>query len=94
MVTDFQMKILRRMVATSGHIFRTPGGFWVTDPSRNVEDQPLVKNAARTWCDIRTVRALERQGLIERIHQYPEEWRDTRRLTVEGAVAAIREKKE
>ncbi len=90
-ITPFQRKILKEMLSSSGHIFRTPGGFWVTDPSRNVETEPLVDNVRRTWCDVQTVRALERRGLIERVNQFPEEWRDTRKLTPAGAQAAMEE---
>jgi hypothetical protein len=68
-----QLDTLARM--GSGELERLPGGFWCTAATpRDYRGCPVW------WCDIRTVRALERLGLIERCNVFPEEWRDPRKL--------------
>ena len=60
-----------------GSLVRLPGGFWT---------YPGCKLRADTvptwWVDVRTVRSMERQGILERTNEYQEEWRDTRRLVL------------
>jgi hypothetical protein len=58
-------------------LIRVSGGFWT---------YPTCPRKAGTiptwWVDVRTVRAMERQGHLERTNEFPEEWRDTRRLKI------------
>jgi hypothetical protein len=59
-----------------GVLERWPGGFWTT---------PGMERESHGWpvwsVTVQTVRAMERLGLLRRLHRYPEEWRDDRELT-------------
>lgn len=92
-----QLKALRRMDAwdCDGTVYRLPGGFWVSGKPAmysasacNTKDDvpavPLEKECSDVWCDIRTVRAMEKNGWVERTGAFPEEWRDSRRITDAG----------
>ena len=82
-----QAKVLRAMAADGERIVRLPGGFWVT-PSVTLDTIRSAPYAEpKPYTSIQTVRAMERKGLVERTHEYPEEWRDTRRLTAAGRAA-------
>jgi hypothetical protein len=61
-----------------GKIIRLKGGFW-TYPDCPKEEGVLSSYPA--WSvDIRTVRCLERAGLLIRANVFPEEWKDTRKI--------------
>jgi hypothetical protein len=63
------------MKAGDGKVRRFPGGLW----SENRNWQP--KFAAIDFVSGRTIAALEKAGVLVRCHEFPEEWRDTRRLS-------------
>jgi hypothetical protein len=73
-----QLKVLQRMVATNGIVYRISGGFWISGEFKN--DRPVLDS----WCDIRTIRAMEHRGWVCRTNAFPEEWRDNRKITPEG----------
>ena len=74
-LSSTQLDTLARM--SSGELERLPGGFWTTTTTpRDYRGVPVW------WVDVRTVRALEKLGLIERCGRFPEEWRDSRRRLV------------
>jgi hypothetical protein len=86
--TDTQRKALQRMADTDGLIRRHTGGFWIsgTPLMANLGGSytPTIKvgqSCNDVWCDVRTVRVLERHGWAERTNSFPEEWRDVRRIT-------------
>lgn len=67
-----QSEVLRRL-EHGKRLVRTKGGFWST------EDTPKDAGGIPTWSvDIRTVRALEKLGLLVRTFEFSEEWRDPR----------------
>lgn len=82
-----QQKMVDHLRASpSGKMVRVDGGFWVA-----YEDVDAVLRRVfgikAPWCDIRTVRALEKAGVLRRTNEFLEEWRDTRSLvpmTVRG----------
>jgi hypothetical protein len=73
--SNTQYNILDLMNAGDGLIHRERGGFWVVTNDPNHE---------LGWCDIRTIRAMEKAGWVERTNAFPEEWRDVRRITPAG----------
>src|SRR5208337_5356908 len=77
--SDTQRTILDLMDGFDGFIHREPGGFWVMTGDQNHK---------LGWCDIRTIRAMEKAGWVERTNSFPEEWRDIRRITEAGRLAA------
>ena len=82
-----QVLALRRMATSNGIIQRIPGGFWISGnivikPNGSPESAPL-QPLNEVWCDIQTVRAMERRGWIERLNEL-DEWRDPRRITDAG----------
>jgi hypothetical protein len=79
-----QIDVLRHMRDGSGVIVRFPGGFWIT-PETPIKETHNVPEWSVT---IPTIRALERLHLLERNHEFPEEWRDPRRLTPDGRIEA------
>jgi len=82
-LSSTQIDVLRRMGASSGTIARLPGGFWATP------ETPLREAGCPEWSvTISTIRALERLHLLARAREFPEEWRDTRRLTLDGRIEA------
>lgn len=85
--TPTQLEVLRRMEANDKTIRRVPGGFWITADAVLTPREGYA--APDKWCDIRTVRAMEKQEWVERTGTHPEEWRDERRLTVKGRALAF-----
>jgi hypothetical protein len=82
-----QLKALQRMTAADGLIYRLPGGFWISGTVELKNGAPvssLEQSCSDVWCDVRTVRALEKNGFVERTNTFAEEWRDTRRVTAAG----------
>ena len=78
-----QIEVLQRMGEGSGAIIRLPGGFWATPETK------VRANGVPEWSGtIPTIRALERLHLLARAGEFPEEWRDTRRLTPDGRIEA------
>ena len=71
-----QAELVAKLCARPGeNVFRIKGGFW-TLPS-----VPLDRGGVPEYSvDIRTIRALEARGVLERTHELPDEWRDPRRL--------------
>ncbi len=67
-----QLAVLSRMALADGRLYRYPGGSWCTTRD----------DVGTRVCNVHTVRALERLGFLARAYEYPEEWRDTRQLTV------------
>lgn len=59
-------------------LIRVQGGFWTypTCPRKGDGTIPTW------WVDVRTVRAMEKAGLLVRVNEFVEEWRDTRALAV------------
>lgn len=91
--TPTQLKALRRMLAADGTVRRINGGFWMSgEVSKNnypgLMHIPIDKKCDDYWCDIRTVRAMENAGWVERTNKFPEEWRDMRRITPAGREAS------
>lgn len=68
-----------------GTLIRYPGGFWQS-PNCEKTEQWLTGNIAPAGdsVGVQTILALENKGLVVRTNQYPEEWRDTRRITALG----------
>jgi hypothetical protein len=63
-------------------LIRMQGGFWSTaDTAAVTVDGVPRKKEGEWWVGTVTVRAMEKRGLLERCHEYPQEWRDSRRAT-------------
>lgn len=70
-----QTAILAHVKEHGGKLVRKPGGFW------HAEGSPMdAKGIPEKWVGASTVHALERKGVLERTHEFPEAWRDSRRL--------------
>ena len=84
--TETQLSALARMAAGDGTVWRVPGGFWISRKPDKVgsHGEPVSGETTTPSCDIRTVRAMEKRGWVRRENVYPEEWRDTRRITDAG----------
>jgi hypothetical protein len=73
-----QLEVIEKLTeaGSDGVLERWPGGFWTT---------PGMERESHGWpvwsVTVQTVRAMERLGLLRRLHRYPEEWRDDRELT-------------
>jgi len=91
--SETQLAALQRMAAGDGTIHREKGGFWITGdiiigwdtmglPKFKGEEEGYLN--PRPWVDVRTVRAMETRGWVERTNTFPEEWRDVRRITDAG----------
>lgn len=75
-----QVEMLKLM-RTDGPLRRLAGGFWVAGVRElNYNGAPVDS----PWCDVRTVRAMEKRGWVERSGAFTEEWRDSRLLTDAG----------
>lgn len=91
--TTTQLEVLKGMMSGDGTIHREKGGFWLWwtpagydkwgSPLREGETSTLGREGV-SWCDIRTVRAMEKRGWVERTMRFPEEWRDPRKITDAG----------
>jgi hypothetical protein len=92
MITPTQKLALQRAVAADGIIYRLPGGFWVSGTVRTRNGAPVSEISQccnEVWCDVRTVRALEKSGCVERCNLFPDEWRDSRYITDIGRSAIL-----
>lgn len=79
------------MLTADGTVRRIQGGFWVSgDPLMRHSQSgvaPVIahdQTCSDVWCDIRTIRAMEDRGWVERTNQFPQEWADVRRITEAG----------
>lgn len=70
-----QWRVLKAMASGDGTLRRYPGGFW------------KWSNDDGSWTGTTTQRALESRGMIERTNEFPEVWKDTRRITDAGRKA-------
>lgn len=72
-------------------LFRVPGGFWTWRQPDSFDNLGLPKwegeGDSRPWADIRTIRSLEKLGLLRRTGRWPQEWRDERVITDAGKAA-------
>ena len=86
-----QQKTVEYLIAHHGILIRFPGGFWTTADTPLQDGTSLRMpwgvgdTAAQAitsagvpswWVAISTVRALEKRGMLVRMHRYAEEWRD------------------
>ena len=77
-----QLDVLDRLKAHGGEIIREKGGFWTWPKS----PRGPGKEGWPEWSvGVRTIRSLEGEGYLERTFAFPEEWRDTRKLTAKGS---------
>lgn len=91
-LSETQLVTLRNMLADGGHIWRLAGGYWVT---RYVPiDQSGAPVGSCESAGTRTMEGLESRGLIERTNEFKESWRDTRKITESGRLAAASQKGE
>lgn len=83
-----QLKVIQRALAADGKIRRIPGGFWISGtPEMKADGAPAIAFEQRcddVWCDVRTIRAMEKRGWLRRTNEFAEEWRDTREVTPDG----------
>ena len=80
-LTEAQVDILQRIEAGGGTLHCRRGGYWTC------QGVTLDPNDVPVWyIGSHTVRAMEAQGLLQRTQRYPEEWRDDRKVTLEGRV--------
>jgi len=80
-LSPHQTLIVRQARLSGGKIVRVRGGFWVPEGTK-LDDRGTPVHGVE-WCDVRTIRALERKGALERTHEHFEEWRDSRQLVEE-----------
>jgi hypothetical protein len=74
-MTKTQTEVVRQMVEAGADLVRIPGGFWTT------RGAVLNGRGAPEWSvQVQTVRAMERAGVLVRANEFPEEWRDTRKM--------------
>lgn len=68
-----QQRVLDEMVASRRPLVRWPGGFWVLQGTE-AEHRPgfNVPVPVGWFVTVQTVRAMERQGLLVRTHEFPE----------------------
>ncbi len=79
-----QQETVDKMKAHGGKLVRLLGGFW-TYPGCSSRASGFTGAEIPDWyTSTPTVKALEKKGVIERTHEYPEEWKDVRKLK-EGA---------
>jgi 8-oxo-dGTP pyrophosphatase MutT (NUDIX family) len=92
--TATQLTALGGMMSGDGTIHRERGGFWVWRPIKEYDKfgVPIWEGEKSAWVDIRTVRAMEKRGWVERTNTFPEEWRDVRRLTDAGQLLLMSSK--
>lgn len=74
-LSGHQADFVSHVKANGGKIVRKPGGFWHAEGSKMD-----AKGIPEKWTQIQTIRALEAKGVIERTHEFPEEWKDSRRV--------------
>jgi hypothetical protein len=74
-VSHTQADFLTHAREHGGKIVRKPGGFWHAEGAKM-----NTKGVPEKWVSVQTVRALERKGQIARTNEFPEEWRDSRRV--------------
>lgn len=78
-----QEEVVRRLRESGQDLVRVLGGFWTLralgEPFQGVPAWYVTTN---------TVKAMERRGLLERTSEYPEYWRDSRRLARDPEAAA------
>jgi len=81
-ISATQARVLKEMV--DGHrLFQLRGGFWTTSQTACSE------SGIPSWSvDIRTVRAMEAKGLLQRCRVEVAEWKDNRTLTQAGYALA------
>lgn len=78
-LSSTQVEVIERLEREGGTLRRARGGYWSTTAT------PVDANKIPTWSvDIRTVRSMEKRGLLVRTGLHAQEWRDERRL-VDGA---------
>lgn len=81
-LSEHQKRVLKILQDRGSKLMRFPGGFWVTLDAKMrghiLSPEPV---SGEFWTDIRTIRAMERKGVLERTFIFTEEWRDTRQLT-------------
>jgi len=76
-----QAEALKRMAAGSGRLIRIRGGYWTTPETPTRPQLGPSGHMIPAWSvSVATVYAMEKAGLIERAGEFPEMWRDTRRL--------------
>ena len=80
-----QALALFRMNEYRSPLIRLPGGFW-TVKRMKAEKVPGVGFVPLWHVGVSTVRAMEKRGWLRRLNEYPQEWRDTRAITVEGGL--------
>ena len=74
-----QQQVVDTLRRTGAPLVRVPGGFWT------YQGCPVSRpGIPEWWVSVPTVRALERLGVLERTNQFPEEWRDSRKLAENG----------
>lgn len=87
-LTSTQLRVLETLRADfTGDLVRVPGGYWTTHAIATLHnDNTHVFNQrnAPFWCGIATVRVLEREGFLTRMHRFIAEWADDRTLTERG----------
>lgn len=82
-VTSTQQDVIVQLATTGACLVRLQGGFWTT------AGRPA--NAAGIpdwWVSWQTVRAMERKGLLVRMHTFQEDWRDSRGLPAQPKAVA------
>lgn len=74
-----QQGVIDKLRETHAVLVRVPGGFWTFDRCDvNAAGIPAW------WVTWQTVRAMERQGLLQRTGRFTESWRDDRALVESG----------
>ena len=78
-LSDHQADIVAHVKEHGGKIVRKPGGFWHAEGSKMD-----AKGVPEKWTQVQTIRALEAKGVLERTHEFPEEWKDSRRVVTKA----------
>ena len=83
-----QQNVVDSLRANGGKIVRYMGGFWSLPLADRPNHLPHYLRGVKFpwWCDIRTVHALEKKGVLQRANDFPEEFRDSRILIPQNEV--------
>lgn len=74
--TATQQQVIDKLKEHPAHLVRLPGGFWTFDGC-----QVNQAGIPAWWVTWQTVRAMDRKGLLTRVHVHADAWKDHRALT-------------
>lgn len=77
LMSDTQVQVREQMLSSGQPMVRRRGGFWTY---RGCANKPGDRWVPIWWVGVQTIRAMEKHGLLVRLHVHADEWRDSRGL--------------